>query len=211
MQRRQALKNIGLSIGGITMSSTIVGLIQSCRSKTTTWTPLFFSEDEAELVAKTLEVILPPTPDVPGANDLNLTQFLDGYIDKISTKIEKEDIKEGVGVYLSSTLDLLQKSNVGNLTSEDIDGRLAFYLKAASTRQREWVKEKRASATDKNSTPSQDAICFSFLKLLRVKGIFAFKISEHIGKNVLAYKAIPGEQKGCVNLEETTQGKAWSL
>jgi hypothetical protein len=30
MERRDALKNLGLSIGGITMSSTVVGLLQSC-------------------------------------------------------------------------------------------------------------------------------------------------------------------------------------
>jgi len=27
----------------------------------------------------------------------------------------------------------------------------------------------------------------------------------------LAYSPIPGQQKGCVDLEETTGGRAWSL
>jgi hypothetical protein len=32
-----------------------------------------------------------------------------------------------------------------------------------------------------------------------------------VGEKVLAYDPIPASQKGCVSLEETTNGKAWSL
>ena len=79
MKRRQALKNLGFSIGTITMTSTVVSLIQSC-SKGSSWNPEFFSMDEAELITKTLNVILPPTSGIPGATELNLTKFIDGYI-----------------------------------------------------------------------------------------------------------------------------------
>ncbi len=51
MKRREALKNIGLSLGAITMSSTVISLIHSC-SKGATWNPKFFSVEEAEIVAK---------------------------------------------------------------------------------------------------------------------------------------------------------------
>ena len=37
------------------------------------------------------------------------------------------------------------------------------------------------------------------------------KPNEYIGENVLAYAPIPGDYKGCVDLMETTGGKAWSL
>ncbi len=210
MQRRKALKNIGLSLGTITMSSTIVSLIQSC-STGARWTPEFFSTEEAEIVAKTLEVMLPATPNIPGADDLNLTQFIDGYIHIVSKKNEKEGFKEGIGQYLSTTLDIAGERNVKSLTTEDIDGRLAYYLKADTNQQKAWNAEIYDAMDKEGSTPSDDAVNFGVLKSLRSRGISAFKMTEHIGENILAYDPIPGQQKGCVDLQEATQGKAWSL
>ena len=35
--------------------------------------------------------------------------------------------------------------------------------------------------------------------------------NEYIGKNILDYRPVPGEQKGCVDLEETTGGLIWAI
>ena len=210
MKRREALKNIGLSFGAIAMSSTVVGLVQSCSSGAT-WNPKFFSIDESEIVAKTLDLILPATPNIPGAKDLNLTQFIDGYIHLISGENEQKGIKEGIGVYLSTTLESSGKRNSSKLTSKDIDDRLTFYLKADAAQQKTWEVEAAEASKNTRSNPSVDAVNFRILNSLRSRAISAFKITEQIGENVLAYDPIPGEQKGCVDLQATTQGKAWSL
>lgn len=200
MERRDALKNIGLSFGAITMSSTLASLVQSCSTGEATWIPKFFSVDEAELVEKTLALILPTTPEIPGASELNLAQFIDGFIDIISKQEEKEEMKAGIGLFLSTTLTSTGKEEVSDLSSEDIDGRLAYYLNADAAQQKAWNDEK-----------GDDASNFSILKSLRSRGIWAFKISQEIGENVLAYAPVPGEQKGCIDLQEATGGKAWSL
>jgi hypothetical protein len=41
--------------------------------------------------------------------------------------------------------------------------------------------------------------------------VSAFKTNEYIGKNILVYRPIPGEQRGCVDLIETTNGRAWTI
>lgn len=106
MKRRNALKNIGLSLGTITMSSTVVSLLQSCQKEAKlAWTPSFFSPEETELVAKTLEVMLPATPDIPGAMDLNLAQFIDDYLKVISPEEERAAFKAGIEQYLATTLE----------------------------------------------------------------------------------------------------------
>jgi len=46
---------------------------------------------------------------------------------------------------------------------------------------------------------------------LRDNTVWAYKTTEEIGENVLAYDPIPGVQLGCVSLKEATGGKAWSL
>jgi len=190
MKRRNALKNIGLSLGTITFSGAVVSLLQSCQTKAAvTWQPTFFSLDEAEIVTKTLEVILPTTPDIPGATDLNLAQFIDGYLNVVSSEEEKTGFKAGIEQYLSTTLEVTKKSSPADLTDADIEGRLAYYLKADAEQQKVWNKEVRAASKEGGAIPSEDAVNFE----------------------VMAYAPVPGEQKGCVDLEETTGGKAWSL
>ena len=210
MQRRDALKNIGLSLGAITMSSSIASLIQSC-SKGATWTPEFFSEEEAEIVAKALEIMLPGASDIPGANQLNLCQFLDGHFNIVSFQDEKDWFKKGIGTYLSSTVAISGKRNAAALTADDIESRLAHYLKATAAQQNTWDAAINDEETKEGSMLSEDASNFHILKSLRGKGMWAYKISEAIGENVLAYAPIPSQQKGCVDLQETTGGKAWAL
>ncbi len=201
MERRDALKNLGLSIGGITMSSTVVSLLQSCSGKSNlSWNPEIFDSQEAELITKTLEVILPKTEDIPGATELNLTQFIDGYIKHVSGSEEQKSIKKLAEKYLSTTKATLGKKNVSDMTLDDIDSRLAYYLKADKSQIDQWSNED-----------SDDASNYNFLNSLRSRGVSAFKMSEYIGEKVLAYSPIPGQQIGCVDLNEATGGKAWSI
>ena len=53
-------------------------------------------------------------------------------------------------------------------------------------------------------------LVFETLKGLRGRAVWAYKTSEKIGEDVLAYDPVPAEQKGCIPLSETN-GKAWSL
>ena len=108
---------------------------------------------------------------------------------------------------MSTTLEHSGKRNATALTTKDIDDRLAFYLKADAEQQKDWEVE----IANSTGSISDDAINFNLLKLLRSRSISAFKITEHIGENVLAYDPVPGKQRGCVDLEEATHGRAWSL
>ena len=56
-----------------------------------------------------------------------------------------------------------------------------------------------------------EASSYNFLTTIRQLTITAFKGNELIGEKVLAYSPIPGQQKGCVDLQSATGGKAWSL
>ena len=48
------------------------------------------------------------------------------------------------------------------------------------------------------------------LKNIKSDTIWAYKISEFVGENVLAYDPIPGVAY-CGDLQELTGGKSWSL
>ena len=69
--------------------------------------------------------------------------------------------------------------------------------------------DKFLKSNDINSDEEKSAA--SFTTELRDLTINAFRTNEYIGENVLAYQPVPGRNVGCVDLDEATEGKAWSL
>ena len=197
MDRRKALKGLGLSLGFVVATPTVLSILQSCKTDAksiTGWTPEFFSADESTVVENLVDLILPKTAELPGASDVNVAQFIDLYTSKVSSKKEQENYKKG----LAGVTKALGKS-VKDLTTEDYDALLAKYLKASP------------EALEGFKANENDAAVLGTLRGLRGSAIWAYKTSEKVGEEVLAYDPVPGEQKGCISLEEATGGRAWSL
>jgi hypothetical protein len=215
MQRRTALKNIGLSLGALTLSSTVVGLFESCQTGTAAWQPEFLSLEQADLLDKIIDVILPTTENVPGAKDLNLTQFLDGYMAKVSSPEDKVFTLLGLPLVSKLMFEASGKSQVSELTSQDIDGQLNLFLRAdpaiKETRQNDLNSWVEAIENGEQISVPEEGVVHSLLNSIRDLSVFAFKNSELIGETVLAYSPVPGEQRGCVDVSEASGGRAWSL
>jgi hypothetical protein len=191
MDRRKALKNIGNGIGAIAVTPAVVSLFQSCQTSAT-YTPLFIPKDDFKIVSNLMEMIIPKT-DIPGAIELKLPEFVDAYIDAVWDEKRKTDFKEAWMAFISSSNKAAGKENADDLSTADWDAQLAKYLKPG------------------NAVPADEILAAQFVNQLRSLTVNAFKTNEFIGEEVLAYAPIPGEQKGCVDLMETTGGKAWSL
>ncbi|MDA8640350.1 gluconate 2-dehydrogenase subunit 3 family protein [Flavobacteriaceae bacterium] len=215
MQRRTALKNIGLSLGALTLSSTVVGLFESCQTGTAAWQPEFLSLEQADLVDKIMDVILPTTENIPGAKDLNLTQFLDGYMAKVSSPEDKEFTLLGLPLVSKLMLEASGKSQVSELTSQDIDDQLNRFLRAdpatKESRQNDLNSWAKALENGEQISVPEEGVVQTMLNSIRDLSVFAFKNSELIGETVLAYRPVPGEQQGCVSVSDATGGRAWSL
>jgi len=197
MDRRKALKGLGLSLGFVVATPTVLSILQSCKTdkkEVTGWIPEFLSEDEGIVVKNLVDLILPKTVDLPGASDVNVAQFIDLYTSKVSGKEEQEGYKKG----LAAVINAFGKP-VKDLTTEDYDGLLAKYLKATKEEQEAFRKN------------DEEAPVLETLIGLRGSAIWAYRTSEKVGEEVLAYDPVPGEQKGCISLEEATGGRAWSL
>ncbi|MGB3149984.1 MAG: gluconate 2-dehydrogenase subunit 3 family protein, partial [Maribacter sp.] len=62
MDRRKALKNMGLALGYTVATPTLISLMQSCKGEpAVVWTPDFFTADEGSAVTKLVDIILPKT------------------------------------------------------------------------------------------------------------------------------------------------------
>lgn len=189
MDRRKALRNIGTGIGAIAVTPTVISLFQSCQSAAT-YTPVFIPANDFNAIADIMELIIPAT-DIPGAKELKLPEFTDAYINAVWNAQQKESFTSSWDAFKSATLTTSGKSDASSLNNADWDAQLAKYLKG---------------------TPEEaEEEAVRFATQIRSLAVNAFKTNEFIGENVLAYAPIPGEQRGCVDLMETTGGKAWSL
>ena len=188
MKRRDALKNMGASFGALTVTPTVISLFQSCQS-TPAYAPVAFSSEQFQVVSELMEIIIPET-DIPGAKSLKLAEFTDAYVDAVVDDKGQKDMFDAMEAFISDALSDTGKASADQLTVADWDGQLAKYL---------------------NADEPVEGPAAAFANQLRSMTVRAFKVSEYIGENVLAYAPIPGEQRGCVDLMETTGGMAWSL
>ena len=214
MNRRKALKNIGMGFGAITATPAVVGLFQSCQTAAPNWTPIHFTQDQFGVVSKLMDIIIPTTT-IPGAIELKLPEFLDGYVDAIINTKGQESLILGLNQYIAVALEEKGDDDAGDLTSEELEVQLSKYLRGEEAQQKNWSKLASAykAAVQKDSAASipKEALAYEFAVQLRTMTITAFKTNEYIGENVMAYVPIPGQQKGCVDLMEATGGKAYSL
>ena len=190
MKRRDVLKGLGLSMGYVVATPTVISILQSCKNEPTTveWMPAFFSPDEGKVLKNIVDLIIPTTDDSPGAVDVNVHKFIDAYLNQVSDKGEQEAYKKGMEALIAT----LGKP-IKNCMLEDYDAVLAKYF-----------------STDSNIA-DLDESAMKTLKGIRSRTIWGFKTSEEIGEKVLAYDPVPGVYSGCISLQETTEGKVWSL
>ena len=97
MNRRGALKKIGLSAGFIVATPAVLNLLQSCTNHpVTNWDPVFFSREEAEILTALVDRILPGTESYPGAAELGIPQFLDAFTAEVSEPEIQKKFRKGL-------------------------------------------------------------------------------------------------------------------
>lgn len=198
MNRRDAIKNIGLSLGYAAAVPTALSILQSCSTQTASWTPQFLTTDQGHLITNLIDLILPKTADAPGGVEVNVPEFIDLLALK-TFKVEKQKkFKQQLQTVIA---ELTQNEKitiaVKDIAAEKYDALLAKHLKSTQSERKQFSKEEKT--------------VFNTLKDLRSKAVWAYKMSEYVGENILAYNPIPGEYKSCIDLNEVTDGKAWSL
>jgi hypothetical protein len=213
MNRRNALKNIGLSMGYMVATPTIISILQSCET-IEPWTPGFLSADQGVVLQNLVDLILPKTETVPGAKELNVAKFIDLYIDKVAEPKSQNQFSTGISAFMT------ELGIQGDVKAEDIDIEsyepyLAKYLKATEEEQKIYGEQIGLAMQEagEEGTPNipKEALLFSFLSSVRGLTIWGFKTHKTIGTEHMAYVPIPGREAGCISVEEATGGKAYSL
>ena len=198
MKRREALKNLGLATGFFVATPSIISLLQSCTAETNTWTPEFLSIDEGVVLTNLVDIILPKT-DTPSATEVNVPQFIDKYINEVLDDESQAQIKTAYGNIIS-VLKPNAEDKISKVTQDEYKALLDKYMLLED----DIDQEREANPDSEEMTKSE------FLNNLKWMTINAFKTSQEIGENVLAYDPVPGAYI-CGDLQELTGGKSWSL
>ncbi|WP_299430658.1 gluconate 2-dehydrogenase subunit 3 family protein [uncultured Maribacter sp.] len=216
MDRRKALKNMGLSLGYVVATPTLLSIVQSCKTeKVLEWTPDFFTKEQGVTLISLVDLILPAT-DTPSASELQVHLFIDKFSKEVMPKKQQDVFKTTFNVFTKTALKDSGKESLGEITAANLDMSLSKALKISKGQQKENDKAiiayNNAIATQNSSAIlTDDVACYAFASKLRGLTIWGYKTSEYVGEKVLAYLPIPGEYIACGDVEELTQNKAWSL
>ena len=198
MKRRDLLKKVGIGVGVLAVSPFTISLLQSCNNDPS-WNPNFFKKGDIEFLNELSDLIIPSSVEIPGSKELNLLRFVDIYISRVLSKEEQKTIYNAFDKF---QLEYLKSSSLSNIDSKTLNSLLDYFFVKNKSKHDIWMNDFM------NTEESQSYIfLYSFRELL----VSAFKINEYIGKNILVYRPIPGEQRGCVDLIETTNGRAWTI
>ena len=198
MKRRDLLKKVGIGVGALAVSPFTISLLQSCNNDPS-WNPNFFKKGDIEFLNELSDLIIPSSVEIPGAKELKLLRFVDIYISRVLSKGEQETIYNAFDKF---QLEYLKSSSLSNIDSKTLNSLLDYFFVKNKSKHDIWMSDFM------NTKESQSYIfLYSFRELL----VSAFKTNEYIGKNILVYRPIPGEHRGCVDLIETTNGRAWTI
>jgi len=144
--------------------------------------------------------------------DWNPVFFNKDEIDFLETLCElilpSSDILPG-----SKDLDLVRFIDLYAFNVLD-DGSKSFLTKTFNSFKNEYFEEENKVKHDiwmNDYMESSKSLSYMFLFSVRELLINAFRTNQYIATNVLVYKPIPMEQKGCVDLKSATNGKAWAI
>lgn len=193
MDRREAIKRTAFLMGGVVSASALSGILQGCTTKPNlTWTPTFFTEDQAQVISQIAEIYIPKT-DTPGAIDVGVP----GFIEEMVSKVYSEDVKKR----FMSGLDEFMKTAQSEAGSAFAD--------LEPEQQIEQVRKVHDQAIADEKSRGGENYPRPFITLTKELTLLGFFTSEPGATQVLQYEAVPGAYFGCKPLSEVG-GKTWA-
>ncbi len=215
MDRRKALRNMGLSMGYAVATPTLFSILQSCKNdKALVWKPYYFNPEQGDALIQLVDLILPKT-NTPSASELQVHLFIDRYANEVLQPDQQALLKTTTDAFFKNALANAKAERIQDLSTEQLEKSLSEALKNTKEQEIAFGEKiatyQNALLEGKNATLDDKTACYAFANNLRNMTIWGYKGSEYIGEEVLAYLPVPGEYVACGDLEQLTNGKAWSL
>jgi hypothetical protein len=198
MNRREALRNVALLMGGAVSAATLSAIAVSCNEPDTQSKQLFTAEQE-KTIAELADTIIPDT-ETPGAKAAGVGPFIAMMItDCYPAEIQKT---------FSNGLDDLEKRSKSKFSKSFVS---ISATERASVLQDVVDEEKKKREQEKgnagsSATIKKDPGFFPLAKELTMLGYFSSEIGA---KQALVYLDIPGRYDACTDLQPGQ--KAWAI
>jgi hypothetical protein len=199
MNRREAIQRTALVLGYAISAPALAGVLKGCKAAPElSYTPVFFSEDQARTIAEMAEIIMPKTS-TPGAKDAGVPAFIDSMLNEVYDKQAQESFLKGLAEFDKDAQNTYG-SSFGSCKPED---QMALFKKHHDAALAEigtggptgwWNTEAGAERP--------------FVLKVKELTLLGFFTSEAGATQVLQYNQVPGPYHGCVPLVEV--GKAWA-
>lgn len=207
MERRKALKNLGLGSAALFTSSALFGALQSCSSAAPEvgWLPVFFTPAEAAQMERVCEAIAPKTG-TPGAIEAGVVKHLDQALNILYKERDSDYFRRGLAAFVKS-YDENQETSFNKATTEqmgDVINDFVIGFEEDDARSKAYNDDLR----DENSAKSDDFVMTYFTINVVPATFRSYFTSELVGETVMAYDPIPARYEGC--LPYTSGQKSWS-
>ena len=190
MDRREAIKRVGLMMGGTLAMSTVAGVLGGCQAGPASgaFTPRTLTAGQDELVATIAELIIPET-DTPGARGARVHEFIDAMLSDWYTDEQRDHFMAEL-----ATVDQKAQEAKGNT-----------FLALSETEQTEVLTllEAESEAWRANGDRDKPPI-FNTMKSLTLFGYYTSEVGATQELRVMPM----GEYRGDVPYSEI--GRAWA-
>lgn len=186
MQRRTALKQLGLLAGAVILLPHCNGK-ETVKQATLSLHNLKINGNQEDALAALVDALIPKT-DLPGARELNVPQFVWRMVDDCTPETDQQKFLKGL-----DQVRALADQRFGNTLENCAIADLQSLLKD--------IEEKKLTPQD-----NEDHIS-DFYELFRSNTIKGFLGSEPIMTNVFGYNMIPGRFTGVVEINASSDLK----
>ena len=177
MDRRKALQNVALLLGGSIVGGSIFTL-QGCKTEKSV--NKLFTQSQVDMMDEIAETILPKTK-TPGAKEAKVGAFMSVMVLDCYTEKDQQVFLEGL-----KTIDKLSnEKNKADFMKATPEQRLALLIELDK-------EQKEFQKTKKKEDPTH---YFRMMKELTLTGFFT---SEAGATKALRYEAVPGRYDGCL-------------
>ncbi len=231
ISRREALRRIGLLVGGTLAAPTVAGVLSGCRAEQgADWSPAAFSANQDELVTTISEQIIPAT-DTPGAREAQVNRFIDKMLAEWHTPEDRQRFLDGIDAmneqcrerFGSDYLACAPEEQTEVLTRLD---RAAFATAASPAQEEEQEEEETEEQMSRRGlSPDDEAeaeaelpadslavarmeATTNFFRMMKEMTLAGYYTSEVGATEELRWLAAPGRFDGCIPFEEV--GRAWA-
>jgi gluconate 2-dehydrogenase gamma chain len=200
MNRREALKQVALLMGGALSASSILGIEKGyCAdaSPTAAAHPSVFNASEMRIVSRIVEIIIPRT-DTPGAADVGVPHFIDLMLGYVYARKDRDRYLAGLSEFEAAARSEVPAGFVALGPTQQLALVRRFHDAA--------VAEERRRPRGQGDHPHRPFILMT--KELTLLGFFTSQVGA---TQVLQYAPVPGSFHACIPLEQAGNGKSWAV